>query len=73
MPRRKTLDLVVRISCPTWLTAAQARREVRTLINEQTHFGHIEPDNPNGLLAEIIGPENFRAKSVSPLPKNTKG
>ena len=35
---RKEVLMMVTVSVPAWMTAAQARREVRTLINEQSGY-----------------------------------
>ncbi|GGN55542.1 hypothetical protein GCM10011349_32300 [Novosphingobium indicum] len=70
MPSSKTIDVVVRIRCPKWLTQAQARREVRTLINDQTHHGHVEPCAARPWDSEVIGAENFRAVAVKPAPQS---
>lgn len=69
MSNSKTIDVVVRVRCPKWLTAAQARREIRTLINEQTHHGTLQPEIETRWAADSIGSDNFRAVSVKPLPK----
>lgn len=69
MQKSKTIDVVVRVRCPKWLTAAHARREIRTLINEQTHYGALNPETSTSWAADNIGADNFRAVSVKPLPK----
>lgn len=56
---RKRVRMVVEVSCPRWLTAAQARKEVRTLINEQCHWGHEN-------RFECVDESNFRAAAVRP-------
>lgn len=66
--KRKTVRMVVEVSCPGWLTAAQARREVRTLINEQCFFGHHKCDD-GWHVADVIGDNNFRARKVESLAK----
>lgn len=38
MRKRKQVTMSVTVSVPSWMTAAQARREVRTLINDQCNF-----------------------------------
>lgn len=38
MKRRKQITMTVTVSVPRWMTAAQARREVRTLINDQCNY-----------------------------------
>lgn len=38
MAKRKRMTLRVEITFPAWMTAAEARREVRTLINKQTNW-----------------------------------
>lgn len=60
MPKtRKTIDLVVTVSVPTWLSRRQAAKEVRSLINEQAFWGHRKP----GTFDEIDD-HNFRARKV---------
>jgi hypothetical protein len=63
MRQRKTkrLRMIVEVTCPDWLAPIRARREVRTLINQQTHYGHRGP-RP----LQEIGEDNFRAISVRP-------
>lgn len=60
MPRSKskTVTMQVTVKCPSWLTPAQARREVRELINNQTHYGHQQRD-PAHEWAEVSD-QNFR-------------
>lgn len=68
----KKIRMIVEVTCPDWLTAAQARREVRTLINEQCFFGHRN----HSLFADghfeldEIDSLNFRAKAVRPAGKS---
>ncbi len=39
--KMKLVKMHVTVNVPAWMTAAQARREVRTLINEQCgYLGH---------------------------------
>ena len=38
MKSRKRITMTVTVSVPHWLSAADARREVRTLINEQCNY-----------------------------------
>ena len=54
--KKKTHLVMVRVSAPADLTAAQVRREVRTLINDQCNH-----------MAE---PEDIRAKRVFGVPAN---
>jgi len=63
----KTVTMLVEVRCPVWLTAAQARREVRTLINEQTFYG-CHALSRSGDWDEI-GDHNFRAKRVTAPPQ----
>lgn len=44
MAKRKTVRMLVAITVPAKLTAAEARREVRTLINEQCNY--LDLDSP---------------------------
>jgi len=41
---RKQLTMSLTVSVPSWMTAAQARREVRTLVNEQSNYLDHGPD-----------------------------
>lgn len=68
MSKTKLVDVIVRVRCPSWLTAAQARREIRSLINDQTHFGTIRPSKETSFALDDIGSDNFRALSVRALP-----
>ncbi len=36
MPKRKRITMLVTVSVPAEMTAAEARREVRSLVNEMT-------------------------------------
>lgn len=63
--RKKVIRLVVEISAPRWLTKAEAKREVRALINDQSFYGTRER-NPDGWrIGDEIDESNFRAKRVS--------
>lgn len=64
MKRKKVIRMVVEVSCPAWLSAADARREVRTLINDQTFYGTREAGTFNE-----IDDYNFRARSVRAVAK----
>lgn len=62
--RRKTIELRVTVSCPTWLSRSQAKKEVRALINQQAFYGHRRrPVEPFGPFDEI-DTYNFRARKV---------
>lgn len=50
--KRKILRLVVVVTVPSGMTAAQARREVRTLINDQTTYYA----DPRDVLARSVRP-----------------
>ena len=60
MARKKQITLTVVVSCPSWLTKGQAKREVRALINDQAFYGTRKP----GTFDEI-DESNFRARSVT--------
>lgn len=62
--KKKQVTMLVTVSCPSWLTAAQARKEVRTLINDQAFWGH-RPGFDFSL--DEIDQYNFRASKVSPV------
>jgi|GEM_PF-6641029 len=38
MPKKKVVEVIVKLRVPAWMTPSEARREVRTLINEQCNF-----------------------------------
>lgn len=64
MRRKKTVTMTVTVSCPVWLSAAQARREVRALINHEAFWGHRDP-----ATGDEIASHNFRASGVGPARK----
>ncbi len=41
--RKKEVTMQVTVSVPRWLTAAQARKEVASLIRHQAFWGHTHP------------------------------
>jgi hypothetical protein len=53
----KPITMVVTVMAPTWMNAAQARREVRTLINHQSNYLSNGPE-----LQEF----EIKARSVRP-------
>lgn len=59
---KKKITMLVTVSVPDWLSAADARREVRTLLNEQCFYGAMHPE---GL--DSIDEYNFRAARVASL------
>lgn len=64
MAKRKELTMSVRVSVPAWMTAAQARREVRTLINQQCNYLTSGP-------MELGWPEvSVKARQVRPLGRS---
>jgi hypothetical protein len=54
MSKRKTVTMLVRVSVPVDMTAAEARREVRTLINDQSNY--------------MADPDGVRVKSCAASP-----
>lgn len=61
--KKKLVTMRVTVSVPKWLSAAQARKEVRSLIQHQAFWGHY-----NGEVGEDIGGHNFKVKGVGPCP-----
>lgn len=59
---RKVIAMAVTVSVPTWMTAAEARREVRTLINNQSNWLSGKRDAAGNW--RDVGTETVRAKSV---------
>ncbi len=49
MKKRKQIPMLILISVPGDMTAAEARREVRTLINHQSNFATFYGANRNEL------------------------
>jgi len=66
--KKKLVTMLVTVSVPAELTAAQARKEVRTLINDQAFWGHQLTDDPEGDVCEF----NFRATKVAPVSTDPK-
>lgn len=42
--KRKRITVAVTVSFPSWMKPGDARREVRTLINNQTNYLECGPD-----------------------------
>lgn len=61
--KKKTISMVVEVSVPAWLTAAQARKEVRSLIQHQAFHGHMGRNHVDDLWDEI-GDDNFKLRAV---------
>ncbi|MDQ0422329.1 hypothetical protein J2045_003377 [Peteryoungia aggregata LMG 23059] len=57
MPRKKRVTMLVTVSVPEHLSAAEARREVRTLINEQC------------LYSSELDDGDIKAVRVTPAPR----
>lgn len=55
--------MVVTVSVPRWLTAAQARKEVRSLIQHQAFWGHRSPE------WDEISEYNLKLKRIGPVRK----
>lgn len=70
--KRKTLTMQVTVSVPAWMTAADARREVRTLINEQCNYlgGHFVFDLNGGSTYREVHDKTVRARKVRPATKS---
>ena len=43
-PKSKTVAMSVTVRVPAWMTAAQARLEVRTLVNDQANYLSYGPE-----------------------------
>jgi hypothetical protein len=65
-PKTKRLRMLVEVTCPDWLDPRDARREVRTLINEQAFYGRQASHQPAPARFLEIGAQNFRAVAVRP-------
>lgn len=52
MPKRKTVTMLLKVSVPAGTSAADARREVRTLVNDQCNYW--------------LDPEDVRVQSLKP-------
>lgn len=60
-PTRKTVRIYVEVTVPTWMTVSQARREVRTLINNQSNYMDHGPDY------QEVWEKTVRATRVGPI------
>ena len=60
--KRKQVTMLVTVSGPAGMTAAQARRNVRDLINHQCHTGLVIYDGKGNLTD--IDEYNFRARRI---------
>lgn len=60
---RKQITLTVVVSGPSWMTREMAKKEVRSLLNEQCFFGHENP-NPRAILYDAITNDNFRVRKI---------
>lgn len=61
--RKKQVTMSVTVSVPHWLTAAQARKEVRSLIQYQAFWGHWDRLAGN----DEIDKHNFKVVAVGPI------
>lgn len=64
MAKKKTVKMLVEVSVPAWLTATQARKEVRSLIQHQAFWGH----NGGRYGYDEISEYNFKVRAVRPAP-----
>lgn len=62
-PKRKSVLMTVMASVPAWMTAGQARREVRTLINHQSNWMSHGPD------LQEVDESTVRAAAVTTFAK----
>jgi len=67
MAKRKTTSAKVTFTYPDWMTAAQARREVRTLINNQSNYLSHGPDYQD------VDEKTIRAIAVQPIARPHDG
>jgi hypothetical protein len=61
--KKKTFDLTVTVSVPAWMTKAEARREVRTLINHQCNY-MTGKAGPGPFEFHYLGTDDVRARRV---------
>ena len=61
----KHLSTHIKVKIPKWLAPVHARREVRTLINEQTFWGQRKPGSFEGIDRDC-----FRLVSCEAVPKH---
>lgn len=66
MPKKKLVTMQVTVSVPHWLSAAQARKEVRSLIRHQAFWGHYPPPSAKG---EEISEYSLKLKAIGPVRK----
>ncbi|USN15613.1 hypothetical protein KIKIMORA_04950 [Brevundimonas phage vB_BpoS-Kikimora] len=58
--RRKELEFTVKVTVPAWMNRAQARREVKTLLNDQCNY---LMSNPANFMQEVTE-KSIRAKAI---------
>lgn len=51
--KRKKISFLVTVSVPGWMTAAEARREIKTLINDQCNYT-AEPEEVRAVKATKV-------------------
>lgn len=61
MTRKKQIMLSITVSGPSWMTKEMAKREVRSLINDQAFYG----SRRNFFSWDEIGNSNFRLRKIS--------
>lgn len=67
-PARKHIAITLDITVPAWMTARDARREVRTLINHQSNYMDGRwLITPEGRHWEEVHEKTVRAHRVAPV------
>lgn len=51
--RRKRVTMLLTVTVPAWCTAAQARREVRNMLNSSNNWELTGPDYQEGRLRAV--------------------
>lgn len=62
MKTRRTHTITLTVSAPAWLSAAACRREVRSLINESTPWGTVQP----GHYFNSIDHGDIKVRKIAP-------
>jgi hypothetical protein len=62
--RRKQVVMTLTVSVPTWLTAAEARREVRNRIDHQAAFLSGKYDGET--WRDLYPPNDVKVRSIRP-------
>ena len=67
-PRRRTVTATVTLTVPFWMTAAEARREIRSRVNHQAAYmsGKMVDDRWH----DLYPPNDVRVRRITPASRS---